>query len=190
MAYLSIDQIAAIGFRRVGRNVLISDKASIYSPELMEIGDNSRIDDYCVVSGRVTIGRRCLVTAQCLIAGGRPGIVLSDFATLSYGVKVFSQSDDYSGMTMTNSLVSRAYKSEILKPVNIGHQVIIGAGSVVFPGADVAEGCAIGAMTLVTQPTQPWGIYAGIPARRLKDRSRELLKLEKKFLAEVAENSL
>lgn len=175
-----------MGFKRVGKNVKISDKASIYNHDQIEIGDNSRIDDFCVVSGNVTIGKYCHITPMCLVAGGVPGIVFSDFSTLAYGVKVFAQSDDYSGSTLTNSLVPKKYKTEILLPVTLGKHVIVGAGTVILPGIDVAEGCSVGAMTLLNKSTQPWGIYVGNPARRLKERKRDLLELEKQFLSEVA----
>ena len=46
MAYLSKQQLDRLGFRRIGNNVRISDKAAIYDPERIEIGDHSRIDDF------------------------------------------------------------------------------------------------------------------------------------------------
>ena len=190
MAYLDHQHLMAMGFKRLGVNVKISDKASIYDADRMEIGDHSRIDDFCVISGSLIVGRYCHITPMCLIAGGAPGINFSDFCTLAYGVKIFAQSDDYSGCTMTNSLIPKKYKREIFASVTIGRHAIIGAGSVVFPGADIAEGCAIGAMTLVTRPTEPWGVYVGIPAYRLKSRRQDLLELEKMFHGEVGENSV
>jgi galactoside O-acetyltransferase len=60
----------------------------------------------------------------------------------------------------------------------------------VFPGVAIAEGCSVGAMTLVNKSTQPWGIYLGNPARRVKERKRDLLELEKKFLEEIKNDSL
>ena len=38
-----------------------------------------------------------------------------------------------------------------------------------------------GSMSLINRSTEPWGVYAGIPARRLKERKRDLLELEKKL---------
>lgn len=190
MAYLSETQLREIGFRRLGKNVRISDKASIYNPELIELGDNSRIDDFCVVSGKVIVGQYCHITPMCLIAGGVPGILFSDFCTLAYGVKIFAQSDDYSGLTLTNSLIPKKYKNEIYQSVSVGRHVIIGAGSIVFPGVNIAEGCAVGAMSLVNRSTEPWGVYVGNPARRVKERKKDMLELEKKFLAEITNDSL
>lgn len=190
MAYLTELQLKDVGFQHLGRNVKISDKASIYNPELMEIGDNSRIDDFCVISGRLVLGKYCHITPMCLVAGGLVGIFFSDFSTLAYGVKVFAQSDDYSGHTLTNSLIPKKFKSEIFKSVRIGKHVIVGAGSVILPGVDIADGCSVGAMTLVNRSTEAWGIYVGNPARRLKERKKEMLELEKIFLLGVANDTL
>lgn len=182
MAYLSDKNIKKIGFKSVGLNVKISDKASIYNPAEIEIGDNSRIDDFCVISGKLKIGRNVHIAPHCLVAGGEQGIEMDDFSGLAYFAQVFSQSDDYSGRTMTNPTVPLEFKKEFKSPIHIGRHVIIGAGSIVFPGVVLAEGCSVGAMTLVNKSTTPWGIYVGNPAKRVKDRSKDLLVLEKKFL--------
>lgn len=173
-----------MNFKSLGKDLKISDKASIYNPEFIELGDYSRIDDFCVVSGKVKIGKYVHIAPFCLIAGGEEGVVMDDFSGLAYGVQVFSQSDDYSGQTLTNPTVSTKFKNENKAAVKIGRHVIIGARSMVFPGVNLAEGCSVGAMTLVNKSTDPWGIYVGNPARRLKERKRDLLTLEKQFLEE------
>ncbi|MGO2133819.1 MAG: acyltransferase [Marinobacter sp.] len=185
MGYLSESALEELNFRSLGRGVKISDKASIYDADLMDIGDFSRVDDFCILSGKVSLGRYCHVTPMCLIAGGQPGVELRDFCTLAYGVKIFAQSDDYSGETMVNSLIPRKYKREIFAPVRLERQVIVGTNSVILPGVTVAEGCAIGAMTLVAKSTEPWGIYVGSPARWLKARKKDLNELENRFLQET-----
>lgn len=186
MGYLTDDAVRDMGFRKLGRNVKISSKASIYDCERIEIGDNSRIDDFSIVSGTVSIGRNVHLTAYSNVAGGEPGIIMDDFSCLAYGCHVFAQSDDYSGVTMTNSTVPKKYKHEIKRAVRIGRHCIIGAGSMVFPGVTIGEGSSVGAMSLVIKSTEPWTIYAGQPARKLKERSRDLLALEQQYLAESA----
>ena len=182
MAFLSTSQLKNLGFKYLGNNVLISDKASIYNPELISICDNSRIDDFCVISGNITIGRNVHIAVFCNIAGGEQGITLEDFSGLAYGCQIFAQSDDYSGNTLTNPTIPDKFKSEIKKPVFIKKHVIIGTNSVVFPGVTIAEGCSIGSLSLVSKSTLPWGIYVGNPAKRIKDRSSQLLQLEKQYL--------
>ena len=185
MAYYNGDQLKALGFKYIGKNTKISDKASIYDCNSIEIGDNSRIDDFCVVSGKIKIGRNVHITPQCLVAGGQEGIVFEDFTTLAYQVQIFTQSDDYSGKTMTNSTIPAQYKNETKKEVRIGKYSIIGAGSIIMPGVVLAEGTSVGAMSLVIKSTEPWGIYVGNPAKRLKDRSKELLEHEERYKIEM-----
>jgi len=183
MAYLTSTQLKAMGFRSLGRDVRISDRAAIYNPELMEVGDHSRIDDFCVFSGRVSIGRNVHIAVFCNLAGGSEGIRMDDFSGLAYGCHVFSQSDDYSGRTLTNPTVPARYKAETKKPVHIGRHCIVGTQSLIFPGVILADGCSVGAKSMVTQSTEPWFIYSGVPARKLKARQRDLLVLEQDYLA-------
>jgi len=183
MAFLSVERLEGLGFKSLGKDVLISDKASIYNAEQMEIGDNSRIDDFCVVSGRVQIGRNVHIAVFCNVAGGSAGVIFDDFSGLAYGCQVFSQSDDYSGRTMTNPTVPAEYKNENRGPVRIGRHCILGTCAVVFPGVEIAVGTAVGAMSVVTKTTESWSIYAGNPARRVKKREQDLLHLERTYLS-------
>jgi len=188
MAYYTQEQLIMMRFKSIGKNVKISDKASIYDCDLIEIGDNSRIDDFCVISGQIKIGRNVHITPMCLVAGGEKGIVFEDFTTIAYGVQVFTQSDDYSGETMTNSTVPKEYKSELMKEVVLKRYSIVGAGSIIMPGVVLEEGTSIGAMSLVLKSTEPWGIYVGNPAKRLKHRKKDLLDLEREYLNKKANN--
>lgn len=186
MAFLTEEQIRTIGFKHIGRNVKISDKCSIYNPETISIDDNSRIDDFSLISGFIKIGKNVHVAAYCNLAGGLSGIEMADFSGLAYGCHVFTQSDDYSGETMTNPTIPKELKNETFKAVNIGKHVIVGTKSTILPGVDLAEGCSVGAMSMVTKSTKPWGVYFGIPAKRIKERKMTLLELEKRFLTEFA----
>lgn len=182
MAYLTEKQLSDMGFKSLGKDVKISDRASIYNADQIEIGDYSRIDDFCVISGKVKIGRNVHITPQCLIAGGELGLVIEDFVALAYGVKVFTQSDDYSGLTMTNSTVPKKFKNEIMLPVKVGRHSIIGAGSIILPGVEIGDGNSIGANSLVLKSTEAWSIYVGSPAKKIKDRKNDLLELERVYL--------
>lgn len=181
MAWLNEQQIEDLNFIRVGKNVKISDKASIHQAELMIIGDDSRIDDFVVISGRVTIGKNVHIAVFCNVAGGSEGVVFEDFSGLAYGCHVFTQSDDYSGGTLTNPTVPAIYKSELKKKVVIGKHCIVGAKSIVLPGVIMNEGCALGAMSMLSKSTEPWSIYFGIPAKKIKNRKKDLLTMENMF---------
>jgi galactoside O-acetyltransferase len=187
VAFIDREKLVAMGFKHLGDNVKISDKASIYNPELMEIGDHARIDDFCVVSGKVNIGRNVHIAVFCNIGGGELGVTLEDFSGLAYGCHVFTQTDDYSGLTLTNPTVPDKFKKEAKAPVLIKRHSIVGTTSIVMPGVVLEEGTSIGAMSLVSKSTEPWTVYFGIPAKRLKARKRELLNLEQEYLREEIE---
>lgn len=183
MAFLSEDALHAMGFAALGKNVKISDKAAIYNADQIRIGDNSRIDDFCVVSGRVEIGRNSHFSPFCLINGGTAGIFVGDFVGLSYGTKVFAHTDDYSGAALIGPTVPKTYTNVKAEPVHLCDHVVSGAGSIIGAGVTVAEGTALGAATLVLTSTEPWSIYVGTPAKRLRTRSREMLAAADAYLA-------
>ena len=182
MAYYTEEELNSLGFKYIGKNIKISDKASIYNHEQIEIGDNSRIDDFCVISGKIRIGKNVHIAPFCLVAGGEKGVIFEDFSGLAYQVQVFTQSDDYSGNTLTNPTIPTKYKKETKKEVVIGRHVIIGAGSIIMPGIILAEGTSVGAMSLIRKSTQEWSIYLGNPAKRIMNRKKNLLELEKEYL--------
>jgi len=186
MAYYSHEELLKLRFKYLGNNIKISNKASIYNPEQIEIDDNSRIDDFCVISGKIKIGKHVHITPQCLVAGGEEGITFEDYTTIAYGVQVFTQSDDYSGETMANSTIPTKYKNEYKKEIILKKHTIVGARSIIMPGVTLSEGSSIGAMSLLLSSTEPWSIYVGSPAKKIKCRKKNLLELEKQFLEEVS----
>lgn len=183
MAYMTDEEVGSLGFRHVGRGVKISTRAAIYDADRISIGDHSRIDDFTVLAGSIDIGRNVHVTVFCNLAGGRAGLSIGDFCTFAYGCHLIAQTDDYTGATMTNSTLPLEYRTEIAAPVVLGRHVILGTGTVVLPGLTLGEGTASGARTLFLESSEPWTIYVGQPARAIRERSRALLDLERRYLA-------
>lgn len=177
-------ELKELGFRKYGQNVKISRKASFYGTGNMYIGDNVRIDDFCILSGVVHLENNIHIAAYSALFGGTAGITIDSFANISSRVCIYAISDDYSGNTMTNPTVPDKYKCIQNEPVHIGKHAIIGSGCTILPGVDIAEGTGIGAMSLCKKSTEPWKIYAGIPARIIKDRQKEILGLEKEYINE------
>ncbi len=182
--FLDDDEVAGIPFASIGKHVLIHSRANLLNVENMHLGSYIRIDaDVTIVANAsVKIGSYVHIGAQCYLAGAA-GIVMGDFSGLSQGVKIYSVSDDYSGKHLTNPTVPREYLGINEGQVTLGRHVIIGSGSVILPGIEISEGCSVGALSLVSTTTEPWGIYAGVPATRRRERDQSLLQLEKLLLA-------
>lgn len=185
-AHFTPDELAQMGFARIGRSVMVSRRASFHGIQRIVLGDHVRIDDFCIVSagaGGVDFGRFIHLGAySAVIGGGR--VVLEDFANISSRVTIYSSNDDYSGAFMTGPMVPSEYTQIRREPIRIGRHVIIGSGSVLLPGIDIGDGAAIGALSLVKTDCEPFGVYAGAPARRVGDRQRQLLEMEARFLSQ------
>jgi len=174
-SFYSEKELTTIGFKSYGKNVLISRKASIYSPELVSIGNYVRIDDFCILSGTITLGSYIHISAYSGLYG-RFGIEMLDYSGLSPRCTVFSAGDDFSGEFLIGPMIDSNFTNVTGGPVQVGKYSQLGCNCVVLPGITISEGVAVGAMSLVTKNLSPWKIYIGIPATFMKERSKNLLK--------------
>ena len=63
---------------------------------------------------------------------------------------------------------------------------MVGAGCVILPDVTIGEGAAVGANALVNASLEPWRIYAGTPAKALRERRRDVLDHEARLRAALA----
>lgn len=174
-SFYSKSELSKIGLNKYGSNVLISRKASIYSPDKITLGNNIRIDDFCILSGDINIGNYVHVSSYCALFG-KHGIIIGDYSGLSPRTTIFSAVDDFSGEYMISPMVPPEFTNVTGGLVKISSFVQIGANTIIMPSVAIGEGAAVGAFTFVNNSLKPWTIYCGIPARKLKSRSRKILK--------------
>lgn len=187
LRYFSRPELEAMGFKKLGIDVQISRTARLYVPEYISLGDYTIVDDFCILSGNIELGRNVHVAHGCRLIGGREGIMMSDFSGLAFGVTVFAQSDDYNGDALTNPTVPMQYRQIQRARVELGKHVIVGTNSVIFPGVIMGEGSSVGSCSMVTKSTDSWTVYFGVPAKRIKSRKKNMLALESQYLSESLE---
>ena len=180
-SFYSEEELQIFGFKAYGSNVKISRKSSIYGAEQILIGNNVRIDDFCILSGKITLGNYVHIAAYSALYGGSTGIEMKDFTCVSSRCAVYAKSDDYSGEFLTNPMVPEKYLGVIEKNVILNKHVLVGSGCTILPGVEIGEGSAVGSMSLVNKSIDAWGIYVGVPCRFLKERSKKLLEKEKEL---------
>jgi acetyltransferase-like isoleucine patch superfamily enzyme len=176
-SFLSNDELMQLGLKSIGIDVLISRKASIYGAEGMTIGNHVRIDDFCILSGEISIGSYVHISAYTALYG-KSGIDIADYVTISGRVMVYSENDDYSGEFMTNPMLPAGFTNVYRAKVVFHKHAIVASGSIILPGVQIGEGTCIGAMSLVKSNTDPWMIYAGVPAIQVKERKKNILDFE------------
>ena len=173
-------ELKKIGLKSYGKKVLISKKTSIYDAQNITIGNNVRIDDFCILSGKIKIKNNVHISAFCALYG-KFGIEIGNFSGISPRCTIFSASDDFSGNFMVGPMVPFEFTNISSGKVKILDYVQIGTNCVIMPCITIGEGSAIGAFSFVTKNIEPWKIYFGIPAKEIKKRSKELLNFVKKI---------
>lgn len=184
MSFLNQEEIEKLGFKSIGENCLLSRKASFYNCSNISIGSNVRIDDFCVLSAGekgIEIGSHVHIAVYSSLIG-KEKITLNSFVNISSRVSIYSSNDDYSGETLTNPVIPDKYKKVTHTPVTLEKHVIVGSGSIILPGVCLNTGAAVGALSLVSKDIPEFEIHSGVPARKIKNRKRDLLITENKFL--------
>lgn len=180
-SFYSEEELSSIGFGSVGKNVKLSRKASIYSPQDISIGNNVRIDDFCILSGKITIGSNIHISAYVALYGSME-IVMEDYSGISPMSVVYSAMDDFSGDYLIGPVHPEQSTNVKGGVVTIKRFVQIGSNVVVFPNLTIGEGAVIGACSLVNHNVEEWSINYGVPSKKHKERRKVLLKFIKEVL--------
>lgn len=174
-------------FKSIGKNVQIGKNVYFRYPEETVIGDNVIIDEFCYFSTTVTLGNNIHIAPFCSVIGGRSSrLIMEDFSGFAAGARIVCGSDDF--MTgLTGPTIPAEFRPDcVIGSVTVKRHGLIGTNGVVHPNVVIAEGAATGSMTLVTKSLEPWGLYVGIPAKRIGERDREsILAAESKYLASL-----
>ncbi len=175
--------------KKCGKNVIIGKTVRIRYPELVEIGDNVIIDDFSYISTALKIASNVHISAGCKIIGGKKAFVSFDrFSTLSPNVVIAAGSDDYLSGIATPMIPSEYKGNFEVGSVEINRHCIIGSNSTILPNVILNVGSSVGANSLVNDNLKAWVLYAGVPAKEIKNRDmKEILNLEKKYLEAINE---
>ena len=140
-----------------------------------KIGENTFLAETAVIIGDVTIGRDCSIWYNAVLRGDVNTITIGDRVNIQDGAVIHT--------------LYKQSKTVIGNDVSVGHNAIIhggiiednsliGMGSTILDNAVVAEGCIIAANALVLSGArlEPNSVYAGVPAKKVKDVTPEQRK--------------
>jgi galactoside O-acetyltransferase len=168
----------SIKFKSIGTNCQISPFARFYNPENIEIGNNVRIDDFCILSAGefgIKIGSHIHIACHTTLIG-KEQIILEDYSGVGGHCAIYSSSDDFSGNALVGPTIIKEFTNVKSAPVHFKKYAVIGSHTVVLPGVTLEEGCAVGCMSLVKSNLGSYQIHAGIPAKYIKDRETRMTK--------------
>lgn len=93
------------------------------------------------------------------------GITMGDYVLLGSNVTISS------GIHPIDGIFPPVFaRPTIPKEIRIEDDVWIAAGAVILPGVTLRKGTVVGANAVVTEDTEEYGVYAGLPARKLRAR--------------------
>lgn len=149
-------QLKEFGFTSVGKNVKVSSKCSFYGIQ-GSIGNNVRIDDFCIFKGAIYIGSNVHVCSYSMVSGVRAPVVLSSFCVLAARCSIYTSSNNHSADALPAPLAPERFTSQITGPVIVGSGVMIGAHVVILPNVVIGDGASVGAGCVISQSV-PEGI--------------------------------
>jgi galactoside O-acetyltransferase len=182
---LTRDVLESLGFAQLGDDVLIHSTVVIVDCNKISLGSRVRIDPFVIIStrGGVEFGNNVHIGGHSVLAGHK-SVHFDDFVNISHHVGIYTSNEDISGQTLSNPTVAGFGRARSAT-IQFGRHSGVGAGSMVLPGARFAEGSILGAMSRIGRPMKPWTNYAGIPARRMRERKRDVLEREQEYLASL-----
>jgi galactoside O-acetyltransferase len=159
--------------RSCGDDVRIYPMAKIAFPHVVDLDDSCRIRDFAFIfAGQgVKIGKHTDIQPHVVIWGGGETII-GDRVSVGPGTvflsAVYSHAD---GLKMVDGLDDGSTKA-LYGKLTIEDDVYIGANCTLMPDIVIGEGAVIGASSFVNKDVEPWGIYAGSPAKKIGERKK------------------
>ena len=128
------------------------------------VGRRTSVHMGCFITGRKTvIGHHTTINRRCHL-DGRGGLWIGNNVNISPEVYLVSLTHDFQNPDFP----------AIPKEVIIEDYVWIGARAMILPGVRLGQGSVVGAGAVVTKDVPPYAIVAGIPAKKIGERSKDL----------------
>lgn len=167
-------------FKKIGKDVIISEFAYIRYIDICILGNHIAIDPFVSCSSKLQLGNYIHISPKVGIIGGKnSSLIMEDFTFISVGSNIICASEKFLGDGLVSPLVPDKYHDIIInKPVIIKKYGGICAGCTILPGSIISEGTIIGANSLVLKETitKPWTIYGGSPIKEIRSRKKEIIK--------------
>lgn len=151
-----------------------------------QFGENLYISENATVIGDVTTGKNCSIWFNAVIRGDVNSITIGNKVNIQDGAVVHCTYEKHP--TVIGDNVSIGHNT-LVHGCHIKSNVLVGMGAIVMDGVVIESNVIIAAGSVVLQGTHidSGAVWAGVPAKKVKDLSAELLKGE---INRIADNYL
>lgn len=138
-----------------------------------KFGDNCFLADNATIVGEVEMGHNCTVWFNAVVRGDVHSILIGDNTNIQDGAVIHGTYQKAN--TVIGSNVSIAHNA-VVHGCKVEDNVLIGMGAIIMDGAVIGTRSVIAAGAIVLPGTivEPGSMYAGMPAKRIKDISKEM----------------
>jgi acetyltransferase-like isoleucine patch superfamily enzyme len=168
------DEFDYLALASAGSDVFISRNVELRNPGLVSVGSHIAIDSgfFCTVGA--SIGDYVHIGPYVSVIGGATArLTMQGFNTAGAGSRILCASDEFLGHGLVGMSPPEHRDRVNYAPVTFELFASIGTNVVVHPGVTLGEGSVVGSCSLVTRNTEPWSIYFGTPARRIRSRPKD-----------------
>lgn len=144
----------------LGRDVVVRDFVNLYG---CRIGDGTRIGTFVEIQRGVEVGARCKISSHTFICEG-----VSIGSGVFVGHNVSFVNDRYPRAVGPDGALLEDADWTVV-PTTVEDRAAIGSGAVILCGVRIGRGAVVGAGAVVTRDVPPGEVWAGNPARYLKD---------------------
>lgn len=116
---------------------------------------------------KLKLGNGCIIGDKALL-DARNGLIMGNNVNLSSNVSIYTEQHDHRDPYFR---CTTSYD----KSVWIGDRVWLGSNVTVLPGITIGEGAVCCAGCVVTKDVEPYAVVAGIPAKKVNERPKNLL---------------
>lgn len=156
---------------RIGRKTEFDNNVTIHlsgkEGGYVKIGNHCSIKRGSILiteNGNITIGDNCTINPYCILYGNG-GLSIGNNVRIATHTVIVPANHNFHNID-----IPICKQGLTTKGIKIDNDVWIGAHCSILDGVHIAEGCIIGAGSVLTKSTEPYGIYVGNPARFLRKR--------------------
>jgi acetyltransferase-like isoleucine patch superfamily enzyme len=147
---------------RLGKNVRLARFINLYG---CEIGDNAKIGAFVEIQKNAKIGKTCKISSHTFIC---EGVTIGEGCFIGHGV-IFINDNHPQSVNAAGGLEEEKDWLDRFVTTRIGDHVSIGSNATILGGLAIGNGAMIGAGSVVTKDVPPFEIWAGNPAKKLRD---------------------
>ncbi|MBN4070977.1 gamma carbonic anhydrase family protein [Crocinitomix catalasitica] len=154
-----------------------------------QIPDNCWLAENSTIVGDVVMGENCSIWFNTVIRGDVNSIRFGDNVNIQDGVVIHCTYENLPAgrqgtKTVLGDNVSVGHNA-VVHGCSVGNNVLIGMGAIVMDNCIVEDNCIVAAGAVLLEGTivESGSIWAGVPAKKVKDLSPELFEREVKRIA-------